>query len=117
MPVDFLSDEQAQRYAQFVGEPLDSDLAQFFYLDAKDQPFLTGRRGDHNRLGIALHLCAARFLGTFLPDLRVIPVRVITFVARQLDIADPHPLLDQYQASKMRFDHLDEMKTKLTYHE
>ncbi len=115
LPVDFLSDEQAQGYAQFRDDLTATELAQFFYLDASDQVVLTGRRGAHNRLGIALQTCSARYLGTFLPDLRVVPLRVVQFVARQLDIADPLPLLDQYQASQMRFDHMEYLKDTLHY--
>jgi len=88
MPVDFLSDEQARAYARFDGEPTDIELARFFYLDAKDEALLSGRRGDHNRLGFALQLCSVRYLGTLLEDVRAIPDKVIGYVARQLDVAD-----------------------------
>lgn len=113
MPVDFLSDEQARAYAQYPDEMTDTELAQFFYLDGADARLLMGRRGDHDRLGVALHLCSLRYLGTFLPDLRATPARVVTYVARQLDVAHPAPCLERYHASQMRFDHMEALTTAL----
>jgi TnpA family transposase len=115
MPVDFLSDEQARAYAQYPADVSDIELARYFYLDSADGRILMGRRGDHNRLGMALHLCALRYLGTFLPDLRATPARVITYVARQLQISDPVACLQRYHASQMRFDHMDALAATLGY--
>lgn len=50
--------------------------------------FVTQRRGEHNRFGVALH----RFLGTFLIDLSQIPTNTQWFVFVWLFSARNHTL-------------------------
>ena len=115
MPVEFLTEAQMSAYARFEGDPSDVELARCFYLDAADWQVLAGRRGAHNRLGLALQLCTVRYLGTFLTDVREIPERVISYVARQLDVPDPLPQLQRYHASEMRRDHVADLKRRYGY--
>ena len=86
MPTRHLSDEQRQRYANFAVAPSPDQLAQYFHLDRSDREVTDGLRGDHNRLGFALMLGSARFLGVFPGADLEIPGSVTAFLVSQLGL-------------------------------
>jgi len=114
MPVSFLSEEQDKRYGRYAEEPSSEQLARFFHLDDADRDIIKKRRGDHMRLGFAVQLGNARFLGTFLDDPTAVPAVVVRFLARQLDIADPACLSD-YCKSERRWQHTNEIREHYGY--
>lgn len=95
MSADFLTDSQVQSYGSYAAEPNEVQLARYFHLDERDLDFVNQRRGMHNRLGIALQLTTARFLGTFISDAMQIPAGVQHHVAAQLGIPCPE-ILSRY---------------------
>lgn len=117
MPVDFLTSEQKASYAQFSGEPNEVQLARYFHLDETDLTFLYQRRGDQNRLGVALQLGCVRFLGAFLTDLSVVPMNVQWFVARQLNITDLTILSTYAQRETTRREHTALIRDQYQYRE
>jgi Domain of unknown function (DUF4158) len=101
----FLSDEQRSRYGRYVGDPSEEQLARHFHLDAVDLELVGSMRGAHNKVGFAVQLGTARFLGTFLDDPSQAPPAVVATVARQLGEV-PAPSLDAYRANRQRWRHV-----------
>jgi hypothetical protein len=54
MAVDFLTVEQKFQYGQYPDEMDENLLYRYFDLDDTDLTFISARRGDQNRLGVAL---------------------------------------------------------------
>ncbi len=68
MPVEFLSDEQADAYGRFTGSPTQEQLERFFWLNDADRERVGRRRQETTTLGFAVQVGTVRFLGTFLDD-------------------------------------------------
>ena len=115
MPVDFLTPEQKASYVQFSGKLDEVQLARYFHLDEVDLSFVFQRRGDQNRLGIALQLGCVRFLGGFLTDLSQVPINIQWFVAHQLGISDISILLNYAQREATRREHASHIRTQYQY--
>jgi len=109
MPVSFITEQQRNRYGRFAGELSPEQLTRYFHLDDRDRRLINSHRGDHNRLGFAIQLCTARFLGTFLEDLSSVPEGVITCLARQLQI-EQLSCFFYYRESETRWDHAAEIR-------
>ena len=112
MPVQFLSDEQARRYGTFHGNPTPEQLHRFFEPGPAEQADIDRQRSDRSRLGFAVQLGCARFLGCF-PDLSAIPGVVVEHVAASLGVRATS--FAGYARSRTRFAHAVEIRDRYGY--
>ena len=110
MPVEFLTDDEAAAYGRYAGAPSQAELEKIFFLDDEDRALVGRRRGPHMKLGFALQLVTARYVGLFLEDPLDVPAEVVDFVAGQLGIEDPSCVKRYTERDKTRFDHAWEIQ-------
>ena len=65
----------------------EGELIRRYTLTKADLAFVRQHRGDHNRLGIAVHMCSLRFPGRALGENERPPDRLLNLVATQLGIS------------------------------
>jgi len=110
VPVEFLSDAEAAAYGRYDGGPSRVELDRVFFLNDADRELIDRRRGDHNRLGFALQLTTARWLGAFLPDPTAVPEAVLRYMAGQLEVEDLSVVRRYVERRRTRFEHAEEIK-------
>ncbi|MFW9362112.1 Tn3-like element ISXc4 family transposase, partial [Xanthomonas perforans] len=117
MPVSFLSTTQRERYGRYPDTLSSEELARYFHLDDDDREWIATKRRDSSRLGYALQLTTARFLGTFLEDPTAVPSPVLHTLSSQLGIADPSDCVIDYRTTRQRWQHTSEIRTRYGYRE
>jgi TnpA family transposase len=94
MPGSFLNEAERERLRNFPSDIPSDDLITYFTLSPTDMAWVRNHRGDHNRLGTALQLCALRYLGFCPDDLSRAPAESVAYLADQLEM--PMEALDAY---------------------
>lgn len=108
------NDAERRRLERFPDRIAVEDLRACFALSDRDRVVIFEQRGPENRLGLAVSLCALRFLG-FVPDhIASIPDEALEFVAGQVDAAT-HELLAYGTRAQTRSDHLQIALTHLAW--
>ncbi|HIF0232374.1 TPA: Tn3 family transposase [Legionella pneumophila] len=117
MPVDFLSPTHSENYGRYPNDLTPEFIANYFFLDDQDREWIRSKRGQFSRLGYALQLTTARFIGTFYSDLTEIPYKIIERIATQINVDDIQNCLDRYQQSEQRWRHTSEIRIRYGFKE
>ena len=108
------NEAERRRLERFPDRIAVEDLRACFALSDRDRVLIFEQRGPENRLGLAVSLCALRFLGFMPDDIASIPDEALGFVAGQVDAA-PHELLAYGTRAQTRSDHLQLVLTHLEW--
>jgi len=103
--VGYPNEAERGRLERFPDRIAVEDLRACFALSDRDRVLVFDQRGPGNRLGLAVSLCALRFLGFVPDDIASVPDEALGFVARQVD-AEAHELLAYGVRAQTRSDHL-----------
>ncbi|MEA2587414.1 MAG: hypothetical protein QOH66_341 [Actinomycetota bacterium] len=87
MPTRLLSDPELDQLTSWPPEVAHSDLVEFFTLDLGDLRWLRTHAGAMNRLGLAIQLCALRYLGFIPGSLGAPPAELLARVAKAVGAA------------------------------
>ncbi|MFO8930423.1 Tn3 family transposase [Legionella pneumophila serogroup 1] len=117
MPVDFLSPTHRENYGRYPNDLTPEFIANYFFLDDQDREWIKSKRGQFSRLGYALQLTTARFIGTFYSDFTEIPYKIIERIAIQINVDDIQSSLDRYQQSEQRWRHTAEIRIRYGFKE
>ena len=102
MPASIFSETELARLASFPEEIPGDDLIRAFTLTGADRDHGAIRRGAANRLGLALQLCALRYLGFVPRNLSAAPRSAACFVADQLEVS-PDEIQSYARREQTRF--------------
>jgi len=83
------------------------ELQAFFTFSHAERELIERRRGDHHKLGLALHIGFVRMSGRPLNSVRAVPVALLRHLGQTLDIATPDlvSLRALYARGRTLFDH------------
>ena len=114
MPGTFLTTAERERLSRFPDAVSHPDLMTYFALSHNDQAFLDPYRSDSTRLGVALQLCAMRYLGFCPVQISTAPQEVIRSLAAQLHV--PSETLGAYGSrAKTRQGHVQDVLSYLGF--
>jgi hypothetical protein len=112
--VGYPNEAERRRLERFPDRIAVEDLRACFALADCARVLVFEQRGPANRLGLAVSLCALRFLGFVPEDIASIPDEALDFVAGQVAAA-PHELLAYGTRAQTRSDHLQLVLTHLRW--
>lgn len=97
----------------------EASMLNHYVLSEDDLDHINRKRGDHNRLGFALQLCAFRYPGRFIQSDEPLPEKLVAFVSAQLGI-NPTDVEIYAKRKQTHYEHSVELQRThhfLSFHE
>lgn len=91
----------------------EASMLNHYVLSEEDIFNINRKRGDHNRLGFALQLCAFRYPGRFIQSDEILPEKLVAFVSAQLGV-NPREVEIYAKRTQTHYEHSVELQR--TYH-
>jgi TnpA family transposase len=104
MPPRFLTDKDREQLSNFPPTVEENELITHFFLSPADREQIAFQRGDANRLGFALLLCALRYIGFFPLDVQTVPPDVVFYLAEQVG-CNPVAVTEYGKRAQTRREH------------
>ena len=114
MPSRFLTDKDREQLNNFPLTVEENELITHFFLSPTDHEQIAFQRGEANRLGFALLLCALRYIGFFPLDVQTAPSHIVSYLAEQLD-CDPAAIREYGKRAQTRREHQQWVMTYLEF--
>jgi TnpA family transposase len=111
---ELLTPEQRSQLMSIPPDISERDLGIYYLLTSQDKDFIKVRRRDSNKLGVAIQICVLRHLGWSLSNIKQVPERVLSYVAKQIDV-DPNVFSLYAQRENTLYDHLVEIRKEYGY--
>lgn len=102
----------AERVSLLALPDTEEELIRHYIFSELDLSLIRQRRGDANRLGVAVQLCFLRFPGHGLPPDAMVPVPMLQWIGRQLRL-DPACWPQYAEREETRREHLLELRAYL----
>lgn len=116
VPVEFLTDEQAEAYGAFTDVPTRPELERFLFLDEDDRDLIALRRTDAHRLGVAVQICTVRYVGRFLgEDPLAVPWEAVEYLAGQLGVEDASCVKRYPERRSTVYEHAAQIQERFAY--
>lgn len=111
---ELLTQEERLQYLHIPPDLGEWEMATYFTLTQHDLEIIQQRRRDYNRLGFAVQLCVLRYLGWTISDLKYVPVQVLRYIAKQINV-DVESFASYGEREATKYEHLEEIRKEYGY--
>ena len=98
-----------------ISEQINKDiLGNYFTLDPHDLEIVKRHRKESNCLGFAVQLCILRYTGWTLLDIKEVPIEILEYIARQVEV-EPGEFELYGKRENTKYDHIQELIKEYGY--